>query len=498
MDNQEKPANVEIVNRLIMNMHLTLESLLKELFADLRLKEVLKRDDLHGFSAEEKEYVEKVLRVHSNLCYANLCLCVQMRSSFKARLTVEKQFNIRRSVGTLHELYKYLYGFTQKQSLWQEIEYSLQKKYPTECQAIDDAALLFQRQYAQVEDETLRDITKHFSDDPTEFFRNMEKISERSVTERVATASAYLQQLHLLLIKELKDHFGICYDIAIEYPIPNQNFDITGINKEKIEALEPTLLKYSVIANHIVAQLNNLQEVCKNFDIDVAQNRHWKDLSINNVGLHILYIYIDSMVTFRAFIASESYVEIRQNLAYLIVSAHEGFKKLYGFDPSKRSASFWNRAIKTVILQKGDEKAKHEVKMLEKRLDTIAQSPMLRDEDMVVAFSHIGTIKKQKNESAFLVLDYFRQPISKDEMNVLTDFLLVMNDILVLYNQMMVWENKQIKQETDNMFSGYIDKIDDFENKVKEKTQDPEAIAKCEEMTDMLREMIWKIHNMFS
>ena len=498
MDNKDKPASVETINRLTMNMHLTLESLFKELFADLRLKEVLKRDDVHGLSAEEKEYVEKVLRVHANLCYAYYCLCAHMRSSFKAKLVVEKQFNIRRSVGTLHEMYKYLYGFTQKQTLWLEIEECLRNKYPTECQAIDDAALLFQQQYAQEEDGTLRDVTKHFSNDPTEFFRNMEKVSERSVTERIATASAYLQPLHLLLIKELKEHLGLLYDIAIVYPMPNQKFDISGINKEKIEALGPTLLKYNGIAHYVIAQLNKVQDVCKNLNIDVTQNKHLKDLSENNVGLHILYLYIDLMVTFRAFIASESYAEIRLNLAYLIVSAHEGLKKLYGFDLNKRSTSFWNRSIKTYILQKGDAKAKHEVEILEKRLDSIAQSPLLHDEDMVVAFTHIGTIKKQKNESSFLVLDYFRQSISNDEMNVLTDFLLIMNDILVLYNQVMEWENKQIQQETDSMFTGYIEKINDFEMKVKERTQDPETIAKCEEMTGMVRELFLKIQNMFS
>ena len=498
MDNKAKPASQEAVDNLIKDMLLTQESSFREFFADLRLKEVLKRDDLHGLDAAVKEFVEKVLRIHANLCYANLCLCVQMRASLKAKIGVEKQFNIRRSVGTLHELYKYLYGFTDKKTLWQEIETEINGKYPMECQTIDDAAQAFLQKYAQEADGTLRDVTKHYSNDPTEFFRNMENVNERSVTERFGAAIGFLRPLHFMLTKELKEHLGILYDTAIDYPMPNQNVDISGVNIEKIEAMGPALLKYGGIVNHLMKQLNSVEALSQKLNMDVTQNPHWKDLSENNVGLHILYIYIDMMVTFRAFIGSESFAETRQNLAYLIVSAHEGFKKLYGFDASKRDTTFWNRAIKTAILKNGDEKAMQEMEAIEKRLDVIANNPLLQDEDTVVAFSHIGTIKKRNDESSFLVLDYFRQPISKDDMNGLTDFLYVMNDIVLLYNQVMDLENKQMQKETDDMFAGYYDKINAFEQQVKEKTQDPKVLAQCEELTDKMREFLKKVNDMFS
>jgi len=43
----KKQASIEIVNRLISDMHLTLVSSYKELIADLRMAEVLKRNNLH-------------------------------------------------------------------------------------------------------------------------------------------------------------------------------------------------------------------------------------------------------------------------------------------------------------------------------------------------------------------------------------------------------------------------------------------------------------------
>lgn len=499
MDNNDKPANQVIVDNLIIDLLQTLESSFIELFADLRLKEVLKREeDLHVFEATEKEFVKRVLRVHANVCYSNLCLCVQMRASLKAQLSVEKQFNSRRSVGTLHELYKYLYGFTDKKTLWQEIEDEIKGKYPAECQAIDDAAQSFRQKYAQDADGTLRDVTKHYSNDSTEFFRNMEMVSERSVTERIVAASGFMRPIHFLLTKELKEHLGILYDKSIDYPMPRLNVDISGVNKEKIDAMGPALLRYSGIVNYLMSQLNNVEALSQILNMAVTQNPHWKDVSENNVGLHILYIYIDMMVTFRAFIGSESFVETRQNLAYLIMSAHEGFKKLYGFDASKRDTTFWNRAIKTTILQNCDEKAKQDLVAIEKRLDAIANSPLLQDEDMVVALSHVGTIKKWNNESSFLVLDYFCQPICKDEMNVLTDFLYVMNDIVLLYNQLLGLGTKQIQEETDDLFAGYYDRINEFEKKVKEKTQDPKVLSQCEELIDKIRGMLRKVNDMFA
>ena len=495
----KKPASVETVNRLISDMHLTLVSSYKELIADLRMAEVLKRNDLHGLDAAEKEYIGNVLSVHANVCYCNLCLCAQMRASLKAKLDVEKQFTIRRGVGTLHEMYKYLFGFTPKKTLWQEVEDVLRSKYPVECQAVDDAATSFLQQYAQVEDGTLRDVTKHFSDDPTEFFQNMKNVTERSVTERVAAGSAFLLPLHQMLVKELREYFGTSYDLAITFPMPEQNIDISGVNQEKIEAIGQGLVKYSGIVNHLMLQLDRVQELCKKFNLDVMQNQHWKDFTQNNIGLHILYIYIDSMSTFRAFVGSESFAEIRQNLAYFILSAHEGFKKLYGFDENKRDLTYWNRAIKTAIMQNGDDEAKKKAVKLEMRLDDLSQNALLKNEDMIVAFTHVGTIKKRGNVSAFLVLDYFRQPINRDEMNQLTEFLGVMNDIVALYNQVMDLENRQIQQETDNMFAGYFDQLDGWEEKMKEKAQgNLEAIAKCEELMNLMRNGLNDIKKKFS
>lgn len=57
----KRPASIEIVNRLISDMHMTLVSSYKELIADLRMAEVLKRNNLHGLHMAKKEYQTRII-----------------------------------------------------------------------------------------------------------------------------------------------------------------------------------------------------------------------------------------------------------------------------------------------------------------------------------------------------------------------------------------------------------------------------------------------------
>ena len=203
-----RPASKETIVRLKVNMLLTLESSYQELFKDMAMMKLLMEDKQELLKNLDKGYLEKILRLHANVCYANLSLCAQCRSSLKSELDVEKRYNIRRSVVTAHEMYKYLYGFTEEQTLWQEVEQQLRVKYPSECESIAEAADDYLKKYAQEADGTLRNVAKHYSNNPEEFFRYMETVTERSVTDRIVALMAFLQPIHNLLVKELEVGFG--------------------------------------------------------------------------------------------------------------------------------------------------------------------------------------------------------------------------------------------------------------------------------------------------
>jgi len=489
-ENKRKPASKETIERLKVNMLMTLETSYQELYKDMVLMKLLTEDKQELTKNQDKSYLEKILRLHANVCYANMCLCAQCRASLKSELDVEKRYNIRRSVVTAHEMYKYLYGFTEKQTLWQEVEQQLRAKYSSECESIANSADDYLKKYAQEADGTLRNVAKHYSNNPEEFFRNMETVTERSVTDRIVALMAFLQPIHNLLVKELEGGFGELYVRAMAEPMPHQKLEIVGIGtQDKVDAMQGGIKHYASIVDGLMNKLSTVGKICKEKGLDVSTTAEWKALIEDNIGLHILFIYLDTMITFRAFTWSNIFAEQRQNLAYLIVSVHEGFKKLYGFNDNKRQGTFWNRAIKGIVLASGDEQLKDQMKEVESRLYKLSKSAIMNDEDMIDAFTHNG-IRKDGKEYAFAVLDYFIKPVNKEDMDDLSAFLMVMNDVMKLELAVMDVQSRISQAKSDAMFQGYIDKLDEYKAKVYELTEDPEARDKICENFEQIKAMM--------
>ena len=495
MSEEREPVKKETADKLSDGMRLTLESCYHELYVDLVLMDAIKKgmyDDII-----DKDYLNKVVCVHSNVCYAILCFCVQCRASLKATLNVEKQYSIRRSVVTAHEIYKYLYGFTGKNSPWLTVEQKLNSKYPKVCEEISLASQDFLHQYAQESDGTLRDVTKHFSDNPIEFFENMEKVNERTVTDRMAAALRFLHPIHYLLVNEIRAGFGETYTHLLDLPMPKQEFMLTGIeSQEKIAFMQNGIEKYSGMVNTVMRQKDFVEKKCKELNINMSTDPHWNSFVGNNIGLHILYIYLDVLSTFRAFAKSETYAEFRQNLAYLIMSVHEGLKKMYGFDQKHRDNTFWERAIMRSVLQSGRGDLRGKAVAVEARLEELSQKPILNDENMITAFTHMGPLKRLKTEAPIAVLNYYVHPIKQEDINALSDFIYLMNDVLTLYNEVLGWENKQIQQETADKFSGYYSSIDRFEQIIRTNVHDEAQRLKWSETLRGLRGILGDFERM--
>lgn len=486
-----RPATPEQIENMKVCFKLTLESSCHGLYVDMVLLEALNKGLMDNIGTEAKEFAYNLVSVHANVCYANLCLCVQLRASLKVELGVEKQYNIRRSVVTAHETYKYLFGFTGKMTPWRAIEQQLRTKYSKECDQIAIASNDYLRQYAQDADGTLRDVAKHYSDNPVEFFENMENVSERAVTDRLVSALRFLQPMHSLLVNQMRATFGETYIGVWNLKMPEQTFEPIGIDsQEKIDFLKNGIMKYSGMVNTVMRQRAFVEAKCKELDVDISHDPHWQDFIDNNVGLHILYIYLDTLTTFRSFARSELFAEYRQNLAYLVVSAHEGFKKLYGFDQNKRGNTFWNRAIMQSVIQSGDDSLQKEAERVDAKLEKLSHEAILNDEDMIAAFTHMGFLKKQKTEAAIAVLHYFIQPIKQNDLDALSDYIYVLNEVMNVYNQVLGWESKRMQQETNAKFTGFYEQIDKIDQLISSKVQDEEQLAKWKESSLRMKEML--------
>lgn len=495
VDNR-RPATPEQIENLKVCFKLTLESSYHELYVDMVLLEALSKGLMDDMGADLKVYAGNLVSVHANVCYANLCLCVQLRASLKVELGVEKQYNIRRSVVTAHETYKYLFGFKGKMTPWRVIEQRLRSKYPKECDEIAIASNEYLQQYAQYTDGTLRNVAKHYSDNPVEFFENMENVCERTVSDRLVASMKFMQPMHSILVDELRDIFGETYTGVLNLNMPEQKFEPMGIgSQEKIDFLKNGIIKYSGMVNTIMRQKVFVEAKSKEINVDICKDPHWHDFIDNNVGLHILYIYLDTLTTFRSFTRSEQFAEYRQNLAYLLVSAHEGFKKLYGFDRNRCRMSYWNRAIMQSVIQSGDAILQAEASKVEAKLYKLSQEPIMNDEDMIAAFTHMGFLKQQKVEAPIAVLQYFVQPIKQKDLDVLTDYIHVLNDVMNVYNQVLDWESKRIQQENNAKFSGFYDQIDKIEQLICSKVQDEELLARWKESAERMKELLKSLSN---
>ena len=491
MTDNRKPATPEQIESMKTNLLLTLESSYHELYVDMVLLEALSQGMMDSIANLDKEYVSKVIRVHANVCYANLCLCVQLRASLKAELGVEKQYDIRRSLVTAHEMYKYLYGFNGRQTLWLDIEPTLRQLYPEKCVEIAESADIYLNEYAQNEDCDTRNVAKHFSDNPEEFYERMTPVNEKSVTDRIVSLMRFLQPIHSVLVEEFRNKMGLSYLVLWSMPMPQQRYEVTGtVDGEKLETFKRGLAHYEGIVNGLFRQIEAVKKFAGEQNWDLTQIPEWQFLVDNNMVAHVLYIYLDLTSTFLAFTRSESFAEYQQNLAYLFLSAHEGFKKLYGFSENARDKSYWNRAVKAELGKLGDETLADEVNAIEESLERLSQSAYLKDDEMAAVFSDIKTNKKAGKENAILVLEYILRPVRRENIKDLEDFLFVMNDIVRLVNKILALESEESSRRMHETFDHFRQMFDKIDAAIAENVKDAEQAEGFNETTRKFRELI--------
>ena len=486
--NTGRPATQEQIENLKNCTLLTIKSLYKEISMDLLFNEALKDDRLSDILAlVDKRYLENLIKVHSNVCSKLMSLNVQARNSLRVTLDVEKQYNLKHTVVDTHELYKYLYGFKQSTTMWKELKQVLVMFYPQECKDIDDAAEEYRCKYALDEDKTLRDVSEHYSNNPQEFYENISLVNERAVMDRLLALLRFAQPIHSLLVKELIEKMGVVYTVAYLREIPSQTFDFIGkLNVELDKVMADGLVHYNGLIDSVMSKMSVAGVVKEKMDIDITKDPNWALLAQNNITLHILYIYLDTMSIFRAFAGSEDFAEKRLNLAYFQMSAHEGFKKLYGFNDRDKEKSFWNRAIKAELQKLQDENMNQTMARIEERLETLSKNDYIKDNNIVTVLTHSGP-NKNGVEAPFAILDSFRQQVKKEDLDALTEFLHLMNEIVRFNNGVMHLENKiSIKKTTDSL-EEMKQMILDVESKVLAGLKDPDQITQWKESMDKMK-----------
>ena len=167
---RRKPATPAQIEKIKVVVRDAMEKIYGDLLLDNAFGNAISQPSSNGFLSEgDRAYIKKIVGLHANITDSLLCLSVLLLCNFRAEEPIEKKFLLRRIVVICHELYKYLYGFTNKKTEWEVIALKLEDKYPVECAELMAQGEKYLKKYGQSEDKILRDVSNHYSDKPFEF-----------------------------------------------------------------------------------------------------------------------------------------------------------------------------------------------------------------------------------------------------------------------------------------------------------------------------------------
>ena len=91
------------------------------------------------------------------------------------------------------------------------------------------------------------------------------------------------------------------------------------------------------------------------------------------------------------------------------------------------------------------------------------------------------------------MLDYFRNPLSQDDLKPLVGFLYVMNNIIRLYGEVLEKENKQLNKETEEKFVGFLNKIEEVDKLLSQHLSNQEQLEKWKTTLEDFKTLMKKI-----
>lgn len=207
--------------------------------------------------------------------------------------------------------------------------------------------------------------------------------------------------------------------------------------------------------------------------------------------MHIFYTIMDVLCALKAFANSVEYYEQSLNLAYLRLSIHEGFKKLYGFNEKDKELSFWaklkcdfSEVLPTI---------NSEIIGMEINLNRLNAYDYVTSENIVI-FTHFGESKHQ-NIPYDVVLNFFGNNKKEKNFAIILDVIRVINSILPLVSRLMEENVRLSNERTRKDIEAWKMKFDDLFNKMQSSVI-PENQVEIEEMRQKVKGNLQDISNL--
>ena len=496
--NRRKPATQAQIEQIKVVVRGAMDKIYGDLLLDYAFGNAMSQPSSNDILSEQDHaYVKKIFGLHANISDSLLCLSVLLLCNFRAEEPIEKKFLLRRIVVVCHELYKYLYGFTNKKTEWEVIALKLENKYPEECAELMAQGERYLKKYGQSEDKILRDVSNHYSDKPFEFFKYISTINEKGQTDRALMMIRIVQPLSLLLMKEVGD------------VLPKSNGDtpvdlksLTGSRQFKDvftdELLRETLRHIThrkEIIREQVQRVNWCEKFAAKYGHDMTKDKRWSLLKDDNIVLHIMYLQLDTMILSLAMGRAESSVEEKLILAYMVASMHEGFKKIYGFAESARVKSLWYRYAISRMDSVKDSSLSSEIRIMTGVLDVFSEKDYLKNPTVTLFLSHVGYVRDLGGDSSNAMVDYLLQDDHKSELAGVVGVMRFLNELVNVSGKLLSYENDEMSEDNRLDLEKHLEEIDEMERKALAKVHSEKSIQKLKAQTAGLREMIRRVYN---
>lgn len=493
--NGNRPATPAQIERIKASVKGALAQVYLNLMLDCAFRKALSVPDaVSALSDQGKEYVKKIVTLHANISDSLICLSVMLLCNFRTEEPIEKKFLLRRVVVVCHELYKYLYGFTKSQTDWEKIVPEFEKKYPEECDSLKKKGEKYLKKYGQAEDRMLRNVSNHYSDNPFEFFKYISTINEKGITDRALLMLAIAQTLNLLLYKELGD---LLPKVDSTGPLPISLGDCQfrdDFNNKLAEAARHHLNHRKEIVRTQVQRLKKCEAFASQHGHDMTKDERWRLLKDDNIGLHVMYLQLDSMVLTLAMSRAESALEEKMILAYMEASMHEGFKKIYGFAEGGSEKSLWYRYAVSRQDRITDSKLKSKISLVSGVLDAFSKRDYLNNPTVALFLSHVGYVKDLNGDTSNAMADYLLKDDHREEMAGVIKILSFLNMLVEVSGKLLSYENDVMSEEKKRELERHLNEIDVLMRKAMLRISSVRGRLELKAQTEVMKDAIRKLY----
>lgn len=495
---RRKPATPAQIEKIKVVVRDAMEKIYGDLLLDYAFGNAISQPSSNGFLQEEDHaYIKKIVGLHANITDSLLCLSVLLLCNFRAEEPIEKKFLLRRIVVVCHELYKYLYGFTNKKTEWEVIALKLEEKYPVECAELMEQGEKYLKKYGQSEDKILRDVSNHYSDKPFEFFKYISTINEKGQTDRAVMMLRIVQPLSLLLMKEvgavLPKSNGNTPANLKTVPVNRQFMDV--FTDELSRETQRYITHRKEIVREQVQRVSRFERFAAKYNHDLTKDKRWSLLKDDNIALHIMYLQLDTMILSMAMGRAETGLEEKMILAYMVASMHEGFKKIYGFTEGTRSKSLWHRYAISRKDSVKDSSLNSEIQIMTGVLDAFAEKDYLKNPTVTLFLSHVGYVRDLDGDSSNAMVDYLLQEDHKSELAGVVSVMRFLNELVNVSGKLLSYENDVMSDEKKLDLDKHLEEIDEMERKALAKIHSEKGRMELKAQMAGLKEMIRKMYN---